>query len=527
MYYQIHIEDFRQFKHKDFILGESVTVIAGKNATGKSTILGLLANSGEIKKKDGETYLGKAFRAQFGEIFNGSKNFDISQSGRFRITLTDSNQQETDYRDFRTSWQKDRFRIIPYKNIGEGRKTDAKLETPVIYLGLSRLFPIGEANAVSPKKGFSFDSDEHRNWFLAEYKNILSLADRIESVDGITLTGVERKTGTGITTDQYDYLTNSAGQDNLGQILLGVLSFRRLYEQGKYQNGLLLIDECDSTLHPSAQLRLFDLLQKQARKYSFQVVMTTHSSELLKYVCEKTYHNSKSKVNPIELYYLSKANGYLELYRNPDFSVIRRDLFVQTVAEEEKIKVYTEDAETRWFLTKLISKYQNRVVIPDLKMGCENLMNLVRNDPATFSNFLFVVDGDVTQKQLDESLLNVPLNKKNFLVLPGSVRPEQVFFDYIGSLDGHHEFFIRGKEIGFTKEYFTENGPFSQQYHGLTKDREKYKAWINNNLSHFESLELFDYWSTDNQSETASFVEKFINQYNEIAIRLGLTLITK
>lgn len=49
MYKSLIINDFRQFKNMEISLGKRLTVIAGRNSTGKSTILGILANSGELK----------------------------------------------------------------------------------------------------------------------------------------------------------------------------------------------------------------------------------------------------------------------------------------------------------------------------------------------------------------------------------------------------------------------------------------------------------------------------------------------
>ena len=103
----IRINDFRQFKNKNIFLGKRLTVLAGRNTTGKSTILGLLANSSEIKKKDGVTYSGKQFRAEFSEIFHGSEVFDKSGANRFRINVVNEKGEEIDYRDFRTAWQYD------------------------------------------------------------------------------------------------------------------------------------------------------------------------------------------------------------------------------------------------------------------------------------------------------------------------------------------------------------------------------------------------------------------------------------
>lgn len=71
MYKLLKLNDFRQFKDMDISLGKRLTVLAGRNSTGKSTILGILANSGELKKKDGTTYADGQFRAEFSEIFHG------------------------------------------------------------------------------------------------------------------------------------------------------------------------------------------------------------------------------------------------------------------------------------------------------------------------------------------------------------------------------------------------------------------------------------------------------------------------
>ena len=76
MYKKIEIKDFRLFQNQTILLGKYLTVLSGRNSTGKSTILGMIANSGELKKKDGVTYSSNAFRAEFSELFKGSRKFD-------------------------------------------------------------------------------------------------------------------------------------------------------------------------------------------------------------------------------------------------------------------------------------------------------------------------------------------------------------------------------------------------------------------------------------------------------------------
>ncbi len=53
MYKLLVIKNFRQFNDVNILMGKRITILAGRNSTGKSTILGILANSGELKKKDG------------------------------------------------------------------------------------------------------------------------------------------------------------------------------------------------------------------------------------------------------------------------------------------------------------------------------------------------------------------------------------------------------------------------------------------------------------------------------------------
>lgn len=93
---------------------------------------------------------------------------------RIQIDIVDENDNKIDYRKFRTAWQndngRDRFRVIPLKLLDGGKKTEAKMQIPVLYLGLSRLFPIGEANEdkITTNK-IKFIDDEQKKWFIEQY----------------------------------------------------------------------------------------------------------------------------------------------------------------------------------------------------------------------------------------------------------------------------------------------------------------------------------------------------------------------
>lgn len=526
MYKSIKIKDFRQFKNMEILLGKRVTVLAGRNSTGKSTVLGLLANSGELKKKDGTTLTGGQFRAEFSEILHGSKKYDASGSDRIQIDIVDDEGNLVDYRKFRTAWQKDargdRFRIIPLKLLEGGKKTESKMSIPVLYLGLSRLFPIGEAdeNSIRANK-VRFDNNDQKKWFFENYCEILSLHESIINVDNYLIGETSKKTGVGVETEKYDYLTNSAGQDNIGQILIAILSFKRINtNSSNHECGLLLIDELDATLHPAAQKRLIDLLLTETRDANFQAIFTTHSSDLLKHVCGKTKFNCNSVNNNVELYYFTNANRRIEIKRNPDYSSIENDLLVISMLQNvNKVKLYTEDNEARWFIKNLIPEYVQYFEMLDVHFGCSQLMSLYKGDIGYFGNVLIIFDGDVDEKDLDIVPQKTRNHLRNIIKLPGSVRPEKVIYDYIDSLPEDHPYWEVATKLNMNWLYFKENGPSSKRYKN-EKERENYKKWFKEHENAFDVTKLFEFWKNDNKEIVDKFRKDFVSSFNAVADRL-------
>lgn len=522
----IEIFNFRLFKDLKFNMGKKITVVAGKNGVGKSNLLGMLGNSVELKKY--KPIIHKRYRTEFSDIFKGSVDYDPSGSKKFKVNFTDEHFiTATDYREFRVAWQdkNSRFRIIP-SGLIDGKKTEAKAKWPVLYLGLSRLFPLGEADDDNIKsEPLKLNPDEEK-WFIAQYKKILSMSGEI--IDSISNIDVEdSKKSIGINTPNYDYLSNSAGQDNVGQILCALLSFRRLKEDTEYDytGGLLLIDELDATLHPLAQQNLFDIIYKFSKENSVQVVFTTHSMSLLKYITEKTYHNDEaiSVNNDIELIYLSNDNFILENKRNPGYDFIKNELLLQSgIHKKDRIKVYVEDEEAKWLIEKTLSKYFNRINVKSSKLGSNELIRLNNLDIDYFSKVIICLDGDVDQAVIDKSF-RTPIRFKNIIKLPGTVGPEKVFHDYLVNLPGEHEFLDRVKDYGLTIKYFIEKGPDS--YSGDLTTREKYKAWFRDHMDYFDEYQLYDYWEHDNKELVSEFLSEFIIVFNELAKHFKLPII--
>ena len=527
---RIHINDFRIFKDKEIILGNLLTVLAGGNATGKSTVLGMLGNSCELKQNIAKTYLNKSFRAEFSEIFKGSILHDLSGSNKYEIFMSDNNGVELDSRKFRVAWQTlktksyKRFRLIP-NGIVNGKKTNEKFKIPVLYLGLSRLYPVGEADIEGMRtKTVVFKTENDKNWYISNYKRILSLKDEISDISGSTFSETSKKTSIGVNTEKYDYLTNSAGQDNIGQILLAMLSFKKAKEKmgENWSGGLFLIDEIDAALHPSAQNKLIDSLITFSKDTGVQVVFTTHSLSLLEYVAIKTSHNNNDKNNNIELNYFSTANVHLDIDRNIDFQCVKNDLLVQASITKPKIKVYSEDAEARWFLKHLLPQCMlERIQLIDHTIGCEELIHLMNADSDYFANNLIVFDGDVDDSKKNKIKLK---QLGNYINLPGNNQnPEEVFYNYLRSLNEEHPYWSSTitRTLGFTITYFEEHNPSNENEYSGEK-RVRYKKWFCDHLEGFESTNLFEHWKNDHGDEIKDFVSNFVSIFNKIAKRTCL-----
>lgn len=517
------LNDFRNFQNKEVFIGKRLTAIAGINGTGKSTILGLLANSGEMKKH--RRYDGRRFRSEFSELFKATLEHDPRGSNRVVLCMA------TDKGDlnvvFRTTWQDSdtRFRVIPKWNNGE-KNTESKVPIPTVYLGLSRLYPVGEAPDEDVEaKGITWSDPADKEWFIEEYQHMLSLRDAVTDVESVRIESVKAKQGVGIDTDRYSAYSNSAGQDNLGQILLAALSFRKLHRElgGELPGGMLLIDELDSALHPAAQIRLVDLLDKESKRLGYQVIFTTHSTVILNYLQSKTRYNPDDASGDIEIVYLTDAQRSLVVKRNPSWADMESDLYIGTAKASRTIGVITEDAEARWMakaLTKeLAPKVYSYVNFIEASLGCGQIKQLYDCDYAYMVEHIIVFDGDVVASDEGEVFKKLLEKERAVLKLPGSKRPEEIVFDYLKNSPEDSTVWRDLDRMGFNYRMLEDNGPLSSAYASYTDERNKYKAWFKENKHYFNGANVMAYWAKDNENTAKEFAEGFTSAWEFVAKR--------
>jgi AAA15 family ATPase/GTPase len=532
---ELHIKEFRLFNNNSFKLGRYITAIAGFNATGKSTVLGLLGHCGELKPRRYKPLLYNAFKVELGEILKFSEPYDKKIADLGRITFTDNATpggiQYPSQLLYRGFWQKyidgRRYRIIPKKTAEW--PSSGKIEWPTLYLGLGRLYPLGESLNVAKTNLSAKLSEEDTKYIINNMKSILSIIEESKDFTIASISETAKKKGVGFNTDKYNYLSNSAGQDNLGQILMSILSFKILKTKlgNNWRGGLLVVDELDAALHPLAQNKLVDFLYHQAEEIDMQIVFTSHSLGLLECICTKTEHNSATDTNPYELISLTNANGPVEVVQNPSFDAIYKELMATyCTPTSRKISVFSEDDEARFFIKKLLERYTTRYKLLDASFGRDELLKMLTSDFVNFSQYIYILDGDVTDEDIKKHTQKVaPVQVRCILKLPGDKSPEQVIWEYLNQLTSEHRFLKWGQEngLGYTKRSFEEHGPLSGEYSGCDKEREKFKKWFNANtqlVSH-----VFDYWYEDNKQSAEKFVKDFITAYNWIARRCFIPII--
>jgi len=496
-----------RFRHLDNLthikIGEKLTVIAGGNGTGKSSLLGLIGHvfsyrdSGKVIMSPFDN---KPLETQFSEVFRFSPYHDYQTEYSYSLLFNDGTSRNAVSRFIAKD---NRFRI----DVGTRQKGRGKVRCPVIYLSLKRLIPLAQEREDSIKAMANELTDEDEKLYQEWHNRVLVLDDNV-APQHIKSRNKELYYPV---CDKYDELGNSAGQDNLAQIILALLSFKRIKEELKenYPGGVLLIDEIETTLYPAAQHQLMHLLLKAAGDYDLQIIFTTHSTDTISYMLnprEQAFYYST------EIVYLHKLRGAIEICQEKrELPGIVADL-EHTVREQsgkKKVNVYLEDEEARLVFKGIVtSDLRSELAISKCNSGADFYGALLENKFPEFKRSLIVLDGD-------RSTNNRLRRNRNVLFLPGSVRPENILHDYLVGLPDDDEFW-ETRLGGYNKQVFLRNEPTN------TSDRATMKQWFTNEKANWGNGcgKLMRRWKKDNERIVNEFNEKLKNKIERLELIL-------
>jgi len=540
---KISIEKFRRFKKVEFEIGKNITLIAGQNGTSKSTLLGMLCQPFSFGVLRGKT-AGSLDSSEYTDNYHGVNLLDFRDitgshfiyecKDVFRLSnLHDTVEKKYSYRLHLSGTTitknspifKDGLLVRAPKKVTGGIRFvagprasneagEGNCPHPVIYLGLNRLWPMALVKKLdlehSPKI-----NDGDKNWYIKKYNQILLLEEHDNTTEFV-------KTGSGLKGDfigtsskDYNSESCSAGQDNLGQILTSILSFRYLKSElgNKYQGGILLIDELDTTFHAVAQVALLETLIEESKKLNIQIIATTHSMYLL----ERVFHSSLKKA--IKVLYLKKSGKNVIDSGYTTFGEIKCNLNVDAVPEKKnkikKVTIFFEDSVGKNMFFGILGnslhlrKYLTRIEMGSFDAGSLKNLAVLSAKVPELKNVIFIPDGDI-KKEIK--------THENILFLPGDSRPETLLYDNLKETESDapfwgeckSEFNAYGKQFSITKHEAQYGSPPIPNRSKNAKDW--YKKWYQSQRGFWGRTENIAWkkWANDNKSECADFCKLFL-----------------
>ena len=432
---KIHVVKYRKLQDMDFDLSKGINVISGTNGTCKTSLLHMVSNAYQaVTKKcdwlqdaaclDVIKQINSMTNPKIESLTKGDKTYNDPANGAkgTLFTVDYYGQASLEFRKHNSKLSS-RYAVKPWYRPGTTEKLPF---CPVIYLGLTRLYPFGEYlndEAVEKLK---------KNLPVA-YQN--EIADIYKRLTGISISSVspqkmgDIKTRADFESDKagIDSNTISAGEDNLFIIISALISLKYYFQNITSTNeieSVLLIDEFDATLHPSLQFKLLDIFRTYSTDYKIQIIFTTHSLSTVEYAL-----NKKDNV----IYLIDNITSAIKM-ESPDIYKIKmylHDVTRDDIYLSKAIPVFTEDSEARVFLRILFDYFEETYPIfsqvrrffhfVNANIGANNLQSIFDDSYLLKATMkcVCILDGD-QQAAID----------KYTITLPGANSPEKVIMDY-------------------------------------------------------------------------------------------------
>lgn len=552
---QFDIPTFRKLQDIQKVnVGKKITIFSGLNGIGKSNILSLIASGSGVSI---DRASGSNFQPKFTDYFIIEDTEDYEQYKVF-LNYYDT---ETEFNfTKRISFKNDTgtrrgIRTIPRTNnyfnkdltVNAAAKLlkrtynigpDARVSIPTVFLSLSRLFPLGEGEVstknLAHNNSFLINNghDKFKEWYNFVLPSSIDIS--IENIEKLNKK-VTNNNSFYMTIERTSARTQSVGQDNLGNIISALVDFYILSLQSNYNGGILCIDEIEASLHPSAQLKLFDLLINLSEELNLQIFLSSHSLTFLKEIIK---FNLTSPEDFELIYFKDTRDPMVIKYKN--YRNLKADLFDEQFSISPKVKIYCEDETTKKVLDLLLTAASNlnilnkSIKIPQYEvipvyLGCNQLLKLPDHDKH-FQKVGIVLDGDARMDRkikisefLEDSKIvkgfNTIKHSTKIVFLPGFLAPESflysIIYEYINNQPQHRDFWRFVMETPDTSNFTSAriNQEIIEPRPNENKDLKQISEKI---FSFCESTNLLtDYYKTHiNELET------FILEFTEMVIKL-------
>ncbi len=405
---ELRLKELRGISDLRVPLAYPVSVLAGQNGCGKSTVLFALGCAYRVPGAGVKDFTPSSLLPDF-----RPKQVDLPRDLHGAIRLSYSFLQDGDRLGMQWAWHKSWTRSF------EGKKNARQPERTVYLRRLGNLSNPAEIRSMLQLGRAELDQSPVSSELLTfaqqvlpfRYDSLLRLQARRKGADR-TRKGGAKEILFAQREDQggrYSEFHMSAGERALLRLSSDISDF---------QGALILIDEIDLGLHPFVQQQLMLQLQRLALRNDLQVVVTTHSPAVL------------DSVPPEARLFLERTADNVEL-RPPLRDVIQRAFYGRSF---DRFSLLCEDEEAEAILRGVLDVLKPRLnlVDEDVEVGRDtgktefpsHVRALAR--VGRLDTFLFVLDGDGRDVELKiQEAARAERQLVSLLCLPGPGSPEE------------------------------------------------------------------------------------------------------
>lgn len=425
---ELRIQGFRGIRDLRVPLSYPVSVLAGPNGTGKSTVLFALACAYESKYPSALFPNFKAKDETLPADAAGVVQLDYAylHEGE-RLAMRWSRGKKWNHSFFGkkgATWPRRDVYLRTLANLSNPSEVRS-----ILQMGLHPLAPldIDASNLAFAHRILPFG-----------YRRLTRLSRAASDSDELrTLLFAERAGDPGATVDgaSYSEFHMSAGERAVLRISLSL---------SKLRNALILIDEVETGLHPFTQQQLLLELQRLALRNELQIVVTTHSPVVLDSV-------------PNEARIFLERSGDNVILRPPYRDVLQRALYGQS---KDSMSVLCEDEAAEFLLRGILDHVNPRLDLApsDIEVGRDTGKDEFPAHLAALAKFkllrdvVFVLDGDAaTVKTRLETDAQRQGQLAQVLLLPGEGAPEGWAWERLQERPDHY-----AEKLGMTPGMFRQ-----------------------------------------------------------------------
>ncbi|MBP0624020.1 AAA family ATPase [Cupriavidus consociatus] len=407
----ISFDKFRHIESLNVAFRTPVSIIAGSNKSGKTTVLLAIACSHFQFNKRNFTN-GKVERHTWSHVLKHSPHDIQAQDWTYHVAVKTGAKRET---------RRGQRKALTNKWNGVGKKESQIKGTQATYIDLDRVLParyFSKALLIKSTSTTGGTTVSTKNQKIIE--DCLSYVfERSYTLKRVASHGSEELLGFVSDDRKYSSYNSASGEDVLSRIIIDCIEAP--------PNSLVLIDEIEIGLHPAVQRRLMDVIFHISKNDMKQFIITTHSATILSCVPENARifidqkNGGHDSVSPVSL---NAALSKMDALNYP------------------LLDVFCEDDVAERIIKKALRKL-NEMNIPGID---SSLVNIVVSGSAehTYQNFevrkrtyksvriksghCCVLDGDMRAQTDKGGGMRFPA-QDGLHFLPGNFPPEKVLCD--------------------------------------------------------------------------------------------------